>query len=132
VKLADGLEPDAVIGPDRHESGRDGIAFTHLANIAIYSQDVEEALVQVNILGTKNRLSQLIKAVRAGEEVIIANRGEPVVRLVPAGAAPAATADTGNARAILDWLRRHPLPDYARRSAEEIDSAIRLERSSWD
>jgi prevent-host-death family protein len=88
--------------------------------------------VQVNVFEAKNRLSQLIKAARASEEVIIANRGEPVVRLVPAGPAPAARADAGNARAILDWLRRHPLPAYARRSAEEIDAAIRLERSSWD
>jgi len=81
--------------------------------------------VQVNILEAKNRLSQLIKAARAGEEVVIANRGEPVVRLVPAGPA-------GSARTILDWLKDHPLPIYARRSAEEIDAAIRLERSSWD
>lgn len=88
--------------------------------------------MQVNILEAKNRLSQLIKAARAGEEVIIANRGEPVVRLVPAGPASAASANTGNARAILDWLRRHRLPSYARRSAEEIDAAIRLERCSWD
>jgi prevent-host-death family protein len=88
--------------------------------------------LQVNILEAKNRLSQLIKAARAGEEVIIANRGEPVVRLVPTGPAPAARADAGNAQAILDRLRRHPLPAYARRSAEEIDAAIRLERSSWD
>ena len=88
--------------------------------------------MQVNVFEAKNRLSQLIKAARAGEEVIIANRGEPVVRLVPAGPAAASGADTGNARAILDWLRRHPLPAYARRSAEEIDAAIRLERSSWD
>jgi prevent-host-death family protein len=88
--------------------------------------------LQVNILEAKNRLSQLIKAARAGEEVIIANRGEPVVRLVLAAPAASAGADTGGARAILDWLRRHPLPAYARRSAEEIDAAIRLERSSWD
>lgn len=88
--------------------------------------------MQVNILEAKNRLSQLIKVARAGEEVIIANRGEPVVRLVPARPAPAASADTASGRAILDWLRSHPLPAYARRSTEEIDAAIRLERSSWD
>jgi prevent-host-death family protein len=95
--------------------------------------------VQVNILEAKNRLSQLIKAARAGEEVTIANRGEPVVRLVPAGPAPTARADTGNARAILgnarailDWLKGHPLPAYARRSAEEIDADIRAERNAWD
>ena len=33
--------------------------------------------MQVNILEAKKRFSQLIKAARAGEEVIIANRGEP-------------------------------------------------------
>ena len=88
--------------------------------------------MQVNILEAKNRLSLLIKAAQAGEDVIIANRGEPVVRLVPARAAAAARANRGSARTILDWLDGHPLPAYARRSAEEIDAAIGLERSAWD
>jgi prevent-host-death family protein len=39
--------------------------------------------VQVNIFEAKNRLSQLIRSVQAGEEVVIANHGEPVARLVP-------------------------------------------------
>jgi prevent-host-death family protein len=88
--------------------------------------------VQVNILEAKNRLSQLIKSVQAGEEVVIANRGEPVARLVPARKTPAATPGTGSGRAILDWLESHSLPDYARRSAQEIDAAIEAERHSWD
>jgi prevent-host-death family protein len=88
--------------------------------------------VQVNIFEAKNRLSQLIKSAQAGEEVVIANRGEPVARLVPARESPSATSDTGNARAILYWLERHPLPDYAQRSTEEIDAAIERERQSWD
>ena len=88
--------------------------------------------MQVNILEAKNRLSQLIKAARAGEDVVIANRGEPVVRLVPAEPKSAATANTGGARAILDWLEHHPLPPYARRSAEEIDASIEAERNAWD
>jgi prevent-host-death family protein len=87
--------------------------------------------MQVNILEAKNRLSQLIKSARAGEEVIIANRGEPVARLVPAGKV-SATAERGRGRAILDWLSANPLPDYARRSAEEIDASIEEERQSWD
>jgi antitoxin (DNA-binding transcriptional repressor) of toxin-antitoxin stability system len=37
--------------------------------------------MQVNISEAKNRLSQLIKSVRSGQEVVIANRGEPVARL---------------------------------------------------
>jgi prevent-host-death family protein len=88
--------------------------------------------MQINISEAKNRLSRLIKAVQAGEEVVIANRGEPVARLVPARETSAATSGTGSARAVLDWLERHPLPDYARRSSEEIDAAIEQERRSWD
>jgi prevent-host-death family protein len=88
--------------------------------------------VQVNILEAKNRLSQLIRSVQAGEEVVIANRGAPVARLVPARESSGAASGTGNARAILHWLERHPMPDYARRSSEEIDAAIEQERQSWD
>ena len=88
--------------------------------------------VQVNIFEAKNRLSQLIRSVQAGEEVVIANRGEPVARLVPVRQ-PRSTTDTvGSARTILSWLEHHPLPDYARRSSEEIDAAIDEERRSWD
>ena len=88
--------------------------------------------MQVNIFEAKNRLSQLIRSVQAGEEVVIANRGEPVARLVPAHETPRTTAGVGSGRAILSWLGRHPLPDYARRSAEEIDAAVDEERRSWD
>lgn len=88
--------------------------------------------MQVNILEAKNRLSWLIKAAQAGEEVLIANRGEPVARLVPTRPTSGAREEPGRARAILDWLDNHPLPAYARRSAEEIDAAIRSERASWD
>ena len=87
--------------------------------------------MQINILEAKNRLSQLIKSVQAGEEVVIANRGEPVARLVAAESAPG-SAEIGSAHAILDWLKRHPLPGYARRTAREIDETIDEERSAWD
>jgi prevent-host-death family protein len=89
-------------------------------------------VVQVNILEAKNRLSQLVKAAQAGEDVVIANRGEPVARLVPAGPAPQGKTNAGSARAILDWLKRHKLPAYARRSADEIDAAIDEERNAWN
>lgn len=88
--------------------------------------------MQVNILEAKNRLSLLIKAAQAGEDVVITNRGEPMVRLVPTRAPSGASVVPGSAKAILDWLANHPLPAYARRSAEEIDAAIRSERASWD
>ena len=38
--------------------------------------------MQVNMLEAKNQLSRLVKAALKGEEVIIANNGEPLVRLV--------------------------------------------------
>lgn len=93
--------------------------------------------MKVNVLEARNRLSQLIKAAEAGEDVVIANRGQPVARLV-AARAPAATpshqnaAAPGNPADILNWLRDHPLPAYARRSAAEIDADIAAERDSWD
>lgn len=87
--------------------------------------------MQVNVLEAKNRLSQLIRAVQAGEDVVIANRGEPVVRLVPAGSGGAPAA-AGDPRAILDWLAGHPLPAHAQRSSDEIDASIREERAGWD
>lgn len=88
--------------------------------------------MQVNVFEAKSRLSQLIKAAQAGEDVVIANRGEPVVRLVPADPKPVSSANAGRAREILDWLAGNPLPGYARRSAGEIDAAIAAERSSWE
>ena len=87
--------------------------------------------MKTNILEAKNRLSQLIKSAQAGEDVVIANRGEPVARLVPVRGKPK-DAEQGSAQAILAWLKEHPLPDYARRSAKEIDTDIREARASWD
>ena len=86
--------------------------------------------MQVNILEAKTRLSQLIKAARAGTEVVIANRGEPVAKIVPAGREPVGAI--GSSQLILSWLDSHSLPGYAQRSADEIDAEITAERSSWD
>lgn len=92
--------------------------------------------LQVNILEAKNRLSQLVRAAQAGDEVVIANRGNPVARLVgtnghePAAAAMAAPAADGEG--IVAWLASHPLPAYARRSPQEIEAALAEERLAWD
>ena len=87
--------------------------------------------MQVNILEAKNRLSQLIKAAQAGEEVVIANRGDPVVRLVPVTASNA-PENTVSGRSILEWLNKNPLPVHLRRSHEEIEADIAEERAAWD
>jgi prevent-host-death family protein len=88
--------------------------------------------MQVNISEAKNRLSLLIRAAQAGEKVVIANRGEPVARLVPAKGQAAARGSAGSPRSILDWLKNHPLPAHARRSTEEIDAAIQQEGTARD
>ncbi|MGI8404170.1 MAG: type II toxin-antitoxin system prevent-host-death family antitoxin [Thermomicrobiales bacterium] len=86
-------------------------------------------MVQVNILEARNRLSQLIKAAESGEDVVIANRGVPVARLV--GIEPEKKGWSTGAT-ILDWIEKHPIPEHARRSAEEIDRAIQEERDAWE
>jgi prevent-host-death family protein len=88
--------------------------------------------MQVTIPEAKSRLTQLVRSVQAGAEVVIAEGGEPIARLVPVRDAPATTIDTGSASAILEWLAHHPLPPSTQRSAEEIDAAIQAERASWD
>ena len=39
--------------------------------------------MKVNMLQAKNQLSRLVKDALAGEDVVIASNGEPMVRLVP-------------------------------------------------
>jgi prevent-host-death family protein len=39
--------------------------------------------MKVNMLEAKSQLSRLVKEALEGEEVVIANNGEPMVRLVP-------------------------------------------------
>jgi prevent-host-death family protein len=39
--------------------------------------------VKVNMLEAKSQLSRLVKNALAGEDVVIASNGEPMVRLVP-------------------------------------------------
>lgn len=88
--------------------------------------------MQVNILEAKNRLSQLIKSAQRGEEVIIANRGEPVARLIAAKGSAASAPVEGSANSILDWLHANPLPAHLQCSHEEIQAGIDEERAAWD
>jgi len=87
--------------------------------------------MQLSILEASRRLPQLIRAARAGEEVVAEN-GEPVARLVPASRPAVDDAETGRAATVLAWLKQNPLPKDACRSAEEIDAAIAAERNAWD
>ena len=86
--------------------------------------------MQVNILDAKNRLSQLVKVAQGGEEVVIANRGQPVARLV--GLLPPPPQPDDQPGNVCAWLDRRPVPRFARRSASEIDADLARERSAWD
>ena len=83
--------------------------------------------MKINILEAKNRLSQLIQSSLSGEEVIISNRGNPVVRLVPIEKKKVVTSERFG-----DWLRANPLPDHLLRSHEDIENSINEQRGSWD
>jgi prevent-host-death family protein len=81
---------------------------------------------QVNILDAKNNLSQLVSAASRGEDVVIAKRGTPVVRLValhPQGHTAAEAAR---------WLTSEHPPAAALRTPEQLDEQIAQEREGWE
>ncbi|MBT9559086.1 MAG: type II toxin-antitoxin system prevent-host-death family antitoxin [Myxococcales bacterium] len=86
--------------------------------------------MQVNILEARNQLSQLIKSALAGETVVIANRGVPVIQLVPIDQS-SQKAKRGSAEAILSCLDALG-PAHAHRSTDELEAAIQAERTAWD
>ena len=62
--------------------------------------------MQCNMLEAKSQLSKLVKAALAGEDVVIANKGVPVVRLVRITKTTAARKPGAWARlpkAAADW-----------------------------
>jgi prevent-host-death family protein len=86
--------------------------------------------MQYSVVEAGRCLPELIRSARAGEEVLIAEGGEPVARLVPASQPAAPSAGLG--ANVLAWLAEHPLPPEACRSADEIDAAIEAERTAWE
>ncbi|MEQ1735091.1 MAG: type II toxin-antitoxin system prevent-host-death family antitoxin [Rhodoglobus sp.] len=80
----------------------------------------------VNILDARNQLSQLIAAAARGEDVVIAKRGRPVVRIVPIQDSEHSGAE------LVAWLEAHPLPTGAARTPDELDEQIAQEREAWD
>jgi len=87
--------------------------------------------MQVNMLDAKNRLSALVKSAQAGVDVVIANRGEPVARLIAVGK-QSGVHTVPTAGGILAWLDAHPLPPRLRRSTAAITAALAEERAAWD
>ncbi len=87
--------------------------------------------MQVNILEAKNRLSELVKAALAGEEVIIANRGQPVVRLSPIEAGDTESAPVNSGAALSAWLQARPVRGLMLKD-EEIEAQVLRNRNAWD
>ena len=88
--------------------------------------------MKVNILEAKNRLSSLIKSAQAGEEVVIANRGEPVARLIAIRVKRGSEGQGQTTSGLANWLRKNPLPPHLQRSHDEIQKSIAQERAAWD
>jgi prevent-host-death family protein len=88
--------------------------------------------MRVSIREAARRLEELVRSVRAGKDVSIAESGQPLARLTSAREATAKESGVGQASTILDWLAKHPLPAESRRSAEEIDAGIAAERNAWE
>lgn len=80
----------------------------------------------VNILDARNNLSQLVAAAGNGEDVVIAKRGTPVVRLV------AIDPPVRSAGAAARWLTTNPAPARPSRSQAELDEQIARERAGWE
>jgi len=87
--------------------------------------------MQYNVLEARNQLSKLIEAAEAGEEVVIARRGKPVVRLTPV-VEGAVDETPGNPAWVAELFRNYePDPEWAMTS-EEADAYLKEERASWD
>ncbi|RYF00205.1 MAG: type II toxin-antitoxin system Phd/YefM family antitoxin [Oxalobacteraceae bacterium] len=73
---------------------------------------------QVNIHEAKTRLSELIAAVEAGEEVVIARAGKPVVRLVNEAVTPKVYRQGGG------WAGKVAFDDAAWEAADRDMQAV--------
>ena len=65
----------------------------------------------VNVHQAKTQLSRLLAQVEAGEDVVIARRGEPVARLVGCKAATKRQPDVLKGRVVVPDSFFDPLPD---------------------
>lgn len=81
--------------------------------------------MQYNVLEARNQLSKLIDAAESGEEVVIARRGKPAVRLVAVSDEPPIGSGAALAKVFATW---GPL---VARSQEEIDDELREIKEGW-
>lgn len=77
----------------------------------------KERAVQLNISKAKSRFSEIIAAAEHGEEVIIAKRGVPAVRLVPFFAPR--QIRLGLLKGVVS---KDSIPDFCSRETEETEA----------
>jgi len=82
-------------------------------------------MTTVNILEARNNLSRLIAQAVDGEEVVISNRGKPVVRLVPVEG----NEEKGTGAALARWFAENPPIGTPSGTLQE---RIREIREDWD
>ena len=80
----------------------------------------------VNMLDAKNSLSRLVAAAVDGEDIVIANRGKPAVRLVPVE-----TETTNSGSALAAWLTKNPAPRASARTVHDIEAQLQENRDAW-
>ena len=79
----------------------------------------------VNILDARNNLSRLIAQAIEGEDVVICNRGKPVVRLVPVES----TEKKSTGAALAKWFAEHPPIGTP---PAELRARLREIREGWE
>lgn len=85
--------------------------------------------MQINILDAKLRFSELLRTVEAGEDVVIARRGRPIVLMSALGAS--VLSRPGSRDAVLALLRE-PRDPADQRSSAEIEADVAEMRTAWD
>ncbi|GAA5153673.1 hypothetical protein GCM10025768_23690 [Microbacterium pseudoresistens] len=85
-------------------------------------------MTRYSVLDARNNLSRLIADAQSGLEVVITNRGRPVVEIVPIGPPDVIL----NGPALAEWLDDNPLPSHLVRSTAQLDEQIAAGREAWD
>lgn len=71
----------------------------------------------------KNRLSEYLRRVKAGETIVVTERGRPVGQIVPIQASLLARVDRLVQSGILEWSGE-PLPPYQPRAINRSDQLL--------
>jgi prevent-host-death family protein len=85
-----------------------------------------EHMKHASVRDLRNRYTSLLRWIRAGEEIVITRRGQPVARLVPEPATHAAKVDWQESPAVSRDRSREPLL-----TAEQAADLLREAGGKW-